>query len=48
MTTEDEDGMMTVRVPKDATVLVVVATAEGEVIKAADIAAAKAAAEQKE
>jgi hypothetical protein len=48
MTTDDDDGMMTVRVPRDSTVLIVTATAEGEVTKAADIAAAKAAAETKE
>lgn len=45
---DTEDGMMTVQVPKDATVVVFQATAEAEVIKAADIAAAQAAAESKE
>ena len=34
---EDDDGMVTIRVPKDTTVLIVEATAEAEVIRAADI-----------
>jgi hypothetical protein len=34
---ENDDDMVTVRVPKDTTVLIMTATAEAEVIKAADI-----------
>jgi hypothetical protein len=34
---EIDDGMKTVRVPRDSTVIVYTATAEAEVIKAADI-----------
>jgi len=34
---DDDDNMMTVRVPKDSTVLIMTTTAEAEVIKAADI-----------
>jgi hypothetical protein len=45
---DEEDGMMTVKVPKDTSVLIMQATADGVVTKAADIAAAKAAAETKE
>lgn len=48
MQSDDDDGMMTIRVPRDSTVLVLTGTAEGEVTKAADVAAANAAAETKE
>lgn len=40
----DDDGMKTIRVPRDATVVTFTATAEAVVIKAADIAAANEAA----
>jgi len=41
VTVEANPGMEWVQVPKDATVVVHVAEASGEVIKAADIAAAQ-------
>jgi len=40
---EADPGMKLVQVPEDATILVFEATADAEVIKAADIAAARAA-----
>lgn len=45
-TMDDEPGMTTVQVPENSTILIVTATAEGVVTKAADIAAAQNTEEQ--
>lgn len=42
----DENGMVDIKIPEGSTVLIVTSTAEGVVTKAADIAAAKEAADR--